>query len=111
MAWPIPAARAEGGLSVVARIDALIVLGPRNSDPISPVDTALVARRGAHRESRGNLDPPVLLRGDSADLICDFRKILVLAEDHSHVIVSPKCTANNVKGEAHIHALLLANQD
>lgn len=103
--------RMEGGLSVVARIDALVVLGARHPDPIRLFDAAFVTRRRAHRECRGNLDPPVLLRRDGADLVCDLREILILAEDQSDVIVSPECTANNVKGEAHIHALLLADEN
>ena len=49
------------------------------------------------RKSRGNLQPPAFGAGNAADFLSNLGKVLVLAEDQSHIEVAVKGTLGMVE--------------
>ena len=62
-------------------------------------------------ERRRDLDPTILFSRDHPDLFGHFGEVLILAEDHGHVVFAPVGQADHVQRDADVDALLLSNQD
>lgn len=96
--------------SVVAAIETSVVGRAIDPDPVGLVNAATVPRRRAEGERAGDLDPSVLLPRDGADLFCDFREVLVLAEDDRYVVLFSVRHADHVEGQPDVDPLLFARQ-
>jgi hypothetical protein len=79
-------------LSIVAPVDAPVIEGLVEGQPVCPVDPARVPRR--LRESACQLDPAPGLASDEAHFIRDLGEILVLAEDESDVERVPRVSTS-----------------
>ena len=67
-------------LPVVGGVNAGIVDGTVNLNPIGAIDPPLVPGRRTDREGRCHFEPAVRSGGDAPHFVCNFRKVLVLAE-------------------------------
>src|SRR5213594_3662393 len=106
-----PTATSASTLAVVAPIEARVVQGAIDADPVGLVDASAVAAGRAPRERRRDLDPAILFPRDHPDLFGHLGEVLILAEDHGDVVVAPVGQADHVQRDADVDALLLSNQD
>lgn len=91
--------------AIVATIQARVIHRPLDPDPVCLVNAAPIVCRRTIRKSGSNLDPTVLLLGDRPNLVSDFRKILILAEDQGHVVLLPVGHTNDVQRDSNINTL------
>src|SRR5436305_1551945 len=71
---------------IIAAVDAGVVSRSVNAEPIGFVDaSAIFAGRTGWKRTR-HFDPSLLFAGDHADLLSDFRKILVVAKNNSDLV-------------------------
>ena len=98
-----------GYSSIVVQVDASIIGGAFNANPIGVVDTSFVGAPRSIRESAGHLDPPVLLPRNEAYFVGNFREILVLAKHNRYVVSVSMGEPNDVDGEANIDAFLFSD--
>jgi len=85
-----------------------LFLHPR---PIGLVHPSRIGIGRADWIGAGHLDPSLLSDRDGPDLIGDLGKILILAEEDSHVICVFTGEPYNVKRQPDIDALFLAYQN
>ena len=100
-----------GAPPVVTPIEAGIVGRTTDTDPVGLVDSAAVWAGPTQRKRAGQLDPAILLAGDHTNLVSGLRKILVLAQDQSDVVLAAVCHANDVESDSDVDALLLARPE
>ncbi len=72
--------------AVVARVQARVVQGAVNRNPVGAVDPTPIATSGAAGEGRCDLDPTRLFPCDISDLGCYFGEILIPTEDQGDII-------------------------
>jgi len=82
--------------TIVGWINALVIQGSLDAEPVSLVDPTSISRRRALRESACHFDPTLLLLGDSSYFIRDLGEILILAEDEDDVALCRPGRLDNV---------------
>src|SRR5712692_4303039 len=92
---------------VVAPVEAGIVGGTVDPDPVGLIDPAPIERCWARREGGGDLDPPSLLARDRPDLLGNLRQVLILAQYERYVVVATECHPDDVKSHADVDTFLL----
>lgn len=104
-------ASAVSSWPVVTGIEATVVGGPIDPNPVGPIDAASIVIGRADGKSTGDLDPAVLLHGDGADLVGNFGEVLILAEDQGDIVRVISSGGDDIKGEANVDAFLVADEN
>jgi len=96
--------------TVVAGIEASVVSGLVDREPVGCFDAAAVEGCDPAGKRGRDFQPAVLFMSDNAEFSCHFGKVLILAEDHGHVVFLAVGHADDVDGTPHIDALLLGGE-
>lgn len=97
--------------AVVMWVKAGVVHRPIDRKPVCMINASRIAARRAFRKCGDNFDPAILLAGDDADLVCYFRKVLVLAEDNGDIIFFPIGHTHDIDCYADIDSFFFAKNE
>jgi len=97
-------------LAVIVGIEAGIVQRAVDPNPIRLIDAPPVSTGRTDRKRGSDLDPAVLLQRDQANLIRDFREVLILAEDQRYVVLLAVRQVERVQRQPDIDPLLFGDE-
>ena len=97
--------------TVVAGVKAGVVSRAIDFNPIRAVNSAPVGTGRTEWKRTGYFDPAVLLVGDLADFVSNFRQILILAENKGDVEGAGMRESDDIQREPNIHAFFLTDQE
>ena len=96
---------------IVSWIETRVVEGSVHPEPVGLVNSPCRRGIGTGGKSRYDLEPAFLRPRDIPNLRGHLGKILVLAEDHSHVKLTLASKTDNVQPKSKVDALLLLHVD
>ncbi len=95
--------------AVIRWIKACFIRHTINMQPVRAIDSTFVPGCRTDRVCRNQPNPTILLERYGPHFIRDFRQILVLGKDNSHVEITLSGVTDNIKREPDIDALFLGN--
>lgn len=96
--------------AVIFGINTGIIHRTIDLNPVCIIDSTLVITCRARWKRRNNFNPTILLLGESAYLICKFRKILILAKYNGNIEFIFSCCANNIECNSNVDAFFLRHK-